>query len=238
MVIEWKRDREAVEKCMGDINEQLGFWVKGGKVLDLGGGKGWALQRIEAGTKVIIDLDLDQLALSDYETVHGNVLELPFADGTFDNIIARGVLHHVPDDLERALDEARRVLVDGGLLFVQDPGGLNPLAYVARNLFPTDIHVPGERPFDPRYLRAEIGKRFAIVDERYHHLVGYLLPHIIPRLGPLGPVVRRNAGQIRRKEDALLRRSDFLQTYAGYVQFVGVKNPLVPDAPAEAAGGT
>ena len=237
MVSEWKRDREAVDTCMGDINAELGLWVKGGKVLDLGGGKGWALQRVEAGSKVIVDLDLDLLSLSEYETVHGNVLDLPFADGTFDNVIARGVLHHVPDDLERALDEARRVLVDGGILFVQDPGGLNPPAFFARNLFPTDIHVPGERPFDPRYLRAEIGKRFAIVDERYHHITGYLLPHIIPRLGPLGPVVRRNAEQIRTIEDALLRRSSFLQTYAGYVQFVGVKNPIVPDAPVDDAGG-
>ena len=234
---EWKRDREAVDKCMGDINEQLGLWVKGGKVLDLGGGKGWALDRVEAESKVIVDLDLDQLSRSEYETVHGNVLDLPFNDGTFDSVIARGVLHHVPNHLEKALDEANRVLVDGGMLFVQDPGGLNPPAYIARNLFPTDIHVPGERPFDPRYLRAEIGKRFAIVDERYHHITGYLLPHIIPRLGPLAPVVRRNAEQIRTMEDALLRRSQFLQPYAGYVQFVGVKNPIVPTPPVDDGGG-
>jgi len=143
----------------------------------------------------------------------------------------------VPNHLEEALDEARRVLVDGGMLFVQDPGGLNPPAFIARNLFPTDIHVPDERPFDPRYLRGEIGKRFAIVDERYHHIMGYLLPHMIPRLGPLAPVVRRNAEQIRIMEDALLRRSQFLQPYAGYVQFVGVKNPIVPNPPVDDGGG-
>lgn len=46
---------------------------------------------------------------------------LPFADGTFDVVVAAWMLYHVPD-LERALAEVRRVLADGGVLAVATNG--------------------------------------------------------------------------------------------------------------------
>lgn len=46
---------------------------------------------------------------------------LPFADGSFDVVVAAWMLYHVPD-LERSIAETRRVLVDGGLLVVATNG--------------------------------------------------------------------------------------------------------------------
>jgi len=52
--------------------------------------------------------------------VNGDALALPFADGSFDRVIAAEVLEHVPDD-GAALAELTRVLRPGGTLAVTVP---------------------------------------------------------------------------------------------------------------------
>jgi SAM-dependent methyltransferase len=51
------------------------------------------------------------------ELREGSILELPFADGTFDNVLCWGVLMHIPD-LEKALTELCRVVAPGGRLVI------------------------------------------------------------------------------------------------------------------------
>jgi SAM-dependent methyltransferase len=52
--------------------------------------------------------------------VNGDATRLPFADGSFDRIIASEVMEHVPDDLA-ALDELTRVLRPGGTIAITIP---------------------------------------------------------------------------------------------------------------------
>lgn len=49
------------------------------------------------------------------KVVQTSALELPFPDASFDCVYSYGVLHHIPD-IERALQEIRRVLRKGGTL--------------------------------------------------------------------------------------------------------------------------
>ncbi len=56
-------------------------------------------------------------------TANGDALALPFADDTFDRIIASEVLEHVTDD-QLALEEAWRVLKPGGTLAATVPSWL------------------------------------------------------------------------------------------------------------------
>ena len=56
-------------------------------------------------------------------TTNGDALQLPFADNTFDHIIASEVLEHVSDD-QRALHEVFRVLKPGGTLAATVPSWL------------------------------------------------------------------------------------------------------------------
>jgi SAM-dependent methyltransferase len=54
------------------------------------------------------------------EAVKGDALDLPFADGTFDCVIASEILEHVPED-DAAISELVRVLAPGGSLAVTVP---------------------------------------------------------------------------------------------------------------------
>ena len=54
------------------------------------------------------------------EAVKGDALHLPYADGTFDVVIASEILEHVPAD-EQAIAELTRVLKPGGKLAVTVP---------------------------------------------------------------------------------------------------------------------
>lgn len=56
-------------------------------------------------------------------TANGDALRLPFADNTFDRIIASEVLEHVSDD-QQALNEVFRVLKPGGTLAATVPAWL------------------------------------------------------------------------------------------------------------------
>jgi len=51
----------------------------------------------------------------------GLIEQLAFPDATFDKVISRLVIHHLPDDLKvKAFDEIRRVLKPGGRILIAD----------------------------------------------------------------------------------------------------------------------
>src|SRR3981189_3037842 len=54
------------------------------------------------------------------EAVKGDALDLPYADGTFDCVVASEILEHVPED-DRAIAELVRVLKPGGALAITVP---------------------------------------------------------------------------------------------------------------------
>lgn len=101
------------------------------RLLDLGTGTGEMLRlfapHIEMGEG--IDLSRDMLAVArskleednlDHCSVRqGDLYALPFPDNNFDTIIVHQVLHFV-DDVPGALNEAARVLADGGQMLIAD----------------------------------------------------------------------------------------------------------------------
>ncbi|HEY6793990.1 MAG TPA: class I SAM-dependent methyltransferase [Kineosporiaceae bacterium] len=114
----------------------------GNRVLDLGCGAGrHAFEAYRRGASVTaLDADEPELvsvkamfeAMTDAgeagpgvgggqaETVHGDATALPFADATFDRVIAAEVLEHIPDD-GGAVRELARVLRPGGIAAVTVP---------------------------------------------------------------------------------------------------------------------
>ncbi len=118
------------------------------RILDVGGGPGrYAIDLALSGHRVVL-LDLSRLNLdlarekageanADLEIlVQGNALDLgEFADKSFDAVLCLGPLYHLtsPCDRSRAISEALRVLVPGGLLFAAFITCYAPIRDVAKN---------------------------------------------------------------------------------------------------------
>ncbi len=112
---------------------------EGDRLLDLGAGGGrHAFEAARRGARVV-PVDLSAADLKDAAAVllamvesrdvkadtyagcvNGDAVRLPFADASFDRVIASEVLEHVPDD-DAALGELVRVLRPGGVLAVTVP---------------------------------------------------------------------------------------------------------------------
>lgn len=111
----------------------------GDSLIDVGCGAGrHSFEAFRRGADVIaFDQDVEELnnvdailqamqeqgeapASAKAEAVKGDALELPYADGTFDFVIASEILEHVPQD-EAAIAELIRVLKPGGRLAVTVP---------------------------------------------------------------------------------------------------------------------
>ncbi|MBA3782031.1 methyltransferase domain-containing protein [Nocardioides sp. InS609-2] len=118
--------------------ERLGL-RPGERVLDMGCGAGrHAFEMYRRGADVIaFDQDADELAGvrdlfgamkdagevpagAEADVKEGDALQLPFADGEFDRIVAAEVLEHIPADIA-AIHEMVRVLRPGGTLAVSVP---------------------------------------------------------------------------------------------------------------------
>jgi SAM-dependent methyltransferase len=103
--------------------------VAGKKVLEIGLGEGAESERLisqgalwsgvdltaEAVERVRTRLTLRELPYE--ELRQGSVLDLPFADDSFDVVFSHGVLHHVPE-IRQAQSEIHRVLRPGGELII------------------------------------------------------------------------------------------------------------------------
>lgn len=109
----------------------------GERIFDCGCGLGWTMKVIEelydcrlAG----IDNDVPRLRTASVEIGPGvqiaaaDVLELPFADASFDKVILSEVLEHVPDDLASLL-EVKRVVRPGGLIAITVPNHNYPFLW-------------------------------------------------------------------------------------------------------------
>ncbi|MGZ4444830.1 MAG: class I SAM-dependent methyltransferase [Nocardioidaceae bacterium] len=118
--------------------ERLGV-AAGDRVLDMGCGAGrHAFELYRRGTDVIaFDQDADELAAvsdmfaamraagevpdgAEADVKEGDALQLPFADGEFDRVVAAEVLEHIPAD-EQAIAELVRVRRPGGTIAVSVP---------------------------------------------------------------------------------------------------------------------
>ena len=108
------------------LERALGPRLPGARVLDLGCGTGFTLTRLPESVRSV-GLDYSPAALafarrraSSSALVRGSAYALPFADASFDAVLALDVLEHLDDDLAAAR-ELRRVLAPGGVAIVTVP---------------------------------------------------------------------------------------------------------------------
>ncbi len=82
--------------------------VVGPRVLDIGCGYGWYCDLLLEKGLEATGLDRNLHPRRPGVFVQGSASELPFADGTFDTVVAFDVMEHI-DDHDRFLEEVRRV---------------------------------------------------------------------------------------------------------------------------------
>ena len=106
----------------------------------------------------------------------GDAENMEFKNDSFEVIIYHGILHHL--NLTNALSEIKRVLQPQGILFIgSEPGLLNPIAFISRKFFPTNIHTPYEKPFIIWNFRKKLKRKgFKELDFKCF----YLLSHAVP----------------------------------------------------------
>ncbi len=97
----------------------------GARILDAGCGSGRNMVELaRSGTVTGVELSETSVALARErdagEVIAGSVLEMPFADDSFDLAVSLDVIEHLEDDLA-ALRELRRTVAPGGALLIMVP---------------------------------------------------------------------------------------------------------------------
>jgi len=117
--------------------------VAGGEVLDAGCGEGYGASMLaERATKVVgLDLEADVVehAQATYPSVRfqtGDLLSLPFPDGSFDGVVTLQVIEHLQRPRE-FVSECARVLRESGVLILSTPNRLTFSPQGIRNPFHT-----------------------------------------------------------------------------------------------------
>jgi ubiquinone/menaquinone biosynthesis C-methylase UbiE len=202
-----------------------------GEILDVGMGpgrllaelaqRGWTVSGIDASSEMVA-VARDRLPDSAARLAQGTIESLPFADSSFDAVVATGVLEYA--EVGRALPELARILRPGGLAVVSypNPGNLYglwktrawyPLVRAARRIarkppltFPQGSR--GSRAVTPERFRARLaaaGLRPEQVEHTSYLVVPAPVDELLPRLTEAfgrrlegsGPTLsRRLAGQV------------------------------------------
>ena len=113
-------------------------WPRDAKIVELFCGRGNGLRALHSlGFSEVEGIDLSPSLAAEYvgpgKILVGDCRCLPFEDTSKDILIVQGGLHHLsllPDDLDRSLVEAERVLKPQGLLIVVEPWATTFLSLV------------------------------------------------------------------------------------------------------------
>lgn len=167
------------------------------KILDFGCGIGILLQSLDKlyESSFGIDISKDMLKYAHIECKNSYLIEgdgehLPFLSETWDAIVCRGALHHIPST-EKAIEEIYRVLIPGGRFVVSEPCIDSTLMQLIRTKSYKNSNKFSEthKAFTSEYLIKILQKSgFKITKVKYFGYLAYPLcgfPDFIPLLNDI-----------------------------------------------------
>jgi ubiquinone/menaquinone biosynthesis C-methylase UbiE len=156
----------------GDVTEQALDRVPftgDDRVLDVGCGNGWAVERMRArgaGTAIGIDLSLSMLrrarGAAAGSMCAASATRLPFPSGIFSRVLSVESLYYYPD-LDGALQEIRRVCADGArFLCIVDLFEENPGSHGWVEVLAVEVHLLSETEYVHRFRAAGFRRAEAV----------------------------------------------------------------------------
>lgn len=134
-------DLDSIAHYVKDLIGRTGL-REGDKVLEIAcGGGQFGVELIKKSGAEYTGLDLIPQLVADAKRraqqekvkamyLQGDAHQLPFKENSFDLVIVTYSLHHFPpESLNRVTAEVFRVLKKGGLYYVLEPNGLNPIMF-------------------------------------------------------------------------------------------------------------
>ncbi len=225
-IVEWNWDKKAKNFLFEELERlvlNVSSRVEGPRVLDIGGMTGKMAKKSGLSFPICIDINPKHR----YKKVHyvkGNILNLPFEKNSFDLVIAKAILHHVPTKLDEALDEILRVTKSGGFLLIEEPSSKNLFASSIRKFITTTQHDEDERPLNPQIIKKMIKNRFSEVKTYHFFPLTYLFPHFIARVPePFKPVLRKLTQKLYSCENLFIDKSIFFRKRAAYFAVIARK---------------
>ena len=177
----------------------------GQRLLEIGAGEGGNLYHLRACGAFCLGVDFSPQKAAfarratAAEFIAADAGALPLADASFDVVLIRDLLHHLPDRVV-ALTQAHRVLRPGGRLFLIEPNALSPLALLQA------LTVPAERGIlnsTAERLQAELAAAgFTITAQHAEQAFPAARVVLNPRLG-LGSPALGSARLVQRALDAI-----------------------------------
>ena len=140
---EEKHDFSALsEKCFKRLFSELSKFLtkktRNIKIIDLGCGTGNFTKKLSFFSNQIYGCDISRKSIERAKYLYPkikfsvqDVINLSFANNSFDVVIFSGVLHHF-NNLYEPLKEAKRILKKDGLIFSFDPNLKNPFFWLFR----------------------------------------------------------------------------------------------------------
>lgn len=182
---------------------------RGDRLLEIGCGEGANLHHLRASGARFFGVDFSRARAAfarravHAETVAADATALPFADGSFDAVLIRDLLHHVKDG-RAVLAEARRVLRPGGRLTLVEPNRNSPLVLAQAAVIPAERGVLRSTAARLRALIESAG--LAVTREAHAHPFPLERVLLHPDLGAPSLAALPGVARAFAAADALARR--------------------------------
>ena len=121
----WKSFDASRVRIWEALREFILMLIEGSTILECGCGNGKNINYLQKLGFKVKGFDFSQKLIDvcksrNYDVQFGNIIDIPFEDNSFDNVICIAVLHHLDKESDRlkAIDEMVRVCKPGGKILV------------------------------------------------------------------------------------------------------------------------